>query len=100
MSRKERNNRYIGRPNWIYKRIIKTSKKWRKSYYLIRNKRTNRLLRRNYKWYWNRIKLFKGKNAKIKHKTADTSFFGSKTHIVMTPEKIIKLNEEKNKKTW
>ncbi len=31
----------------------------------------------------------KDKDAKIGHKTADTSFFGYKTHIAMTPERII-----------
>ena len=31
----------------------------------------------------------KDKDAKVGHKTADTSFFGYKTHIAMTPERII-----------
>ena len=35
------------------------------------------------------IEYSKDKDAKVGHKTADTSFFGYKTHIVMTPERII-----------
>lgn len=35
------------------------------------------------------IEYSKDKDAKIGHKTADTSFFGYKTHIAMTPERII-----------
>ena len=33
--------------------------------------------------------LSKDKDARVGHKTADTSFFGYKTHIAMTPERII-----------
>ena len=33
--------------------------------------------------------MSKDEDAKIGHKTADTSFFGYKTHIAMTPERII-----------
>ena len=35
------------------------------------------------------IEYSKDKNAKVGHKTTDTSFFGYKTHIAMTPERII-----------
>lgn len=35
------------------------------------------------------IEYSKDKDAKIGHKTADTSFFGYKTHLAMTPERII-----------
>ena len=35
------------------------------------------------------IEYSKDKDAKFGHKTADTSFFGFKTHIAMTPERII-----------
>lgn len=35
------------------------------------------------------LEYSKDKDAKIGHKTADTSFFGYKTHIAMTPERII-----------
>ena len=35
------------------------------------------------------IEYSRDKDAKIGHKTADTSFFGYKTHIAMTPERII-----------
>jgi len=35
------------------------------------------------------IEYSKDKDARIGHKTADTSFFGYKTHIAMTPERII-----------
>ena len=35
------------------------------------------------------IEYLKDKDAKVGHKTADTSFFGYKTHIAMTPERII-----------
>lgn len=35
------------------------------------------------------IEYSKDKDAKVGHKTADTSFFGYKTHIAMTPERII-----------
>lgn len=35
------------------------------------------------------LEFSKDKDAKIGHKTADTSFFGYKTHIAMTPERII-----------
>ena len=35
------------------------------------------------------IEYSKDKDAKLGHKTADTSFFGYKTHIAMTPERII-----------
>ena len=35
------------------------------------------------------IEYSKDQDAKIGHKTADTSFFGYKTHIAMTPERII-----------
>ncbi len=35
------------------------------------------------------IEYSKDKDAKIGHKTADTSFFGYKTHIAMIPERII-----------
>jgi hypothetical protein len=33
--------------------------------------------------------ISKDEDAKVGHKTADTSFFGYKTHIAMTPERII-----------
>lgn len=33
--------------------------------------------------------LSKDSDARVRHKTADTSFFGYKTHIAMTPERII-----------
>ena len=36
------------------------------------------------------LEYSKDQDAKIGHKTADTSFFGYKTHIAMTPERIIK----------
>ncbi len=35
------------------------------------------------------IEYSKDKDAKVGHKTADTSFFGYKTHVAMTPERII-----------
>ena len=35
------------------------------------------------------LEYSKDKDARIGHKTADTSFFGYKTHIAMTPERII-----------
>ena len=35
------------------------------------------------------IEYSKDQDAKVGHKTADTSFFGYKTHIAMTPERII-----------
>ena len=35
------------------------------------------------------LEYSKNQDAKIGHKTADTSFFGYKTHIAMTPERII-----------
>ena len=35
------------------------------------------------------IEYSKDKDAKVGHKTADTSFFRYKTHIAMTPERII-----------
>lgn len=35
------------------------------------------------------LEYSKDKDAKIGHKTADTSFFGYKTHIAMTPERVI-----------
>lgn len=35
------------------------------------------------------LEYSKDRDAKIGHKTADTSFFGFKTHIAMTPERII-----------
>ncbi len=35
------------------------------------------------------LEYSKDKDAKIGHKTADTSFFGYKTHLAMTPERII-----------
>ena len=35
------------------------------------------------------IEYSKDKDAKVGHKTADSSFFGYKTHIAMTPERII-----------
>ncbi len=35
------------------------------------------------------IEYSKDKDAKVGHKTADTAFFGYKTHIAMTPERII-----------
>ena len=35
------------------------------------------------------IEYSKDKDAKVGHKSADTSFFGYKTHIAMTPERII-----------
>lgn len=35
------------------------------------------------------LKLSKDEDARTGHKTADTSFFGYKTHIAMTPERII-----------
>ena len=35
------------------------------------------------------IEYSKDKDAKVGHKTADTSYFGYKTHIAMTPERII-----------
>ena len=35
------------------------------------------------------IEYSREKDAKVGHKTADTSFFGYKTHIAMTPERII-----------
>lgn len=36
-----------------------------------------------------KISLSKDEDAKVGHKTYDTSFFGYKTHIAMTPERII-----------
>ena len=35
------------------------------------------------------LEYSKDKDAKVGHKTADTSFFGYKTHLAMTPERII-----------
>lgn len=35
------------------------------------------------------LECSKDQDAKISYKTADTSFFGYKTHIAMTPERII-----------
>lgn len=35
------------------------------------------------------LEYSKDQDAKVGHKTADTSFFGYKTHIAMTPERII-----------
>lgn len=35
------------------------------------------------------LEYSKDQDAKVGHKTADTSFFGYKTHLVMTPERII-----------
>lgn len=35
------------------------------------------------------LEYSKDKDAKVGHKTADTAFFGYKTHIAMTPERII-----------
>ena len=35
------------------------------------------------------LALSKDEDAKVGHKTADTSFFGYKTHLAMTPERII-----------
>ncbi len=35
------------------------------------------------------IEYSKDKDAKVGHKTADSIFFGYKTHIAMTPERII-----------
>lgn len=35
------------------------------------------------------LEYSKNQDAKVGHKTADTSFFGYKTHIAMTPERII-----------
>lgn len=35
------------------------------------------------------IEYSKDQDARVGHKTADTSFFGYKTHIAMTPERII-----------
>ena len=35
------------------------------------------------------LEYSKDKDAKIGHKSADTSFFGYKTHLAMTPERII-----------
>lgn len=35
------------------------------------------------------LEYSKDKDAKVGHKTADTSFFGYKTHIAMTPERVI-----------
>ncbi len=35
------------------------------------------------------LEFSKDKDAKVGHKTADSSFFGYKTHIAMTPERII-----------
>lgn len=35
------------------------------------------------------IEYSKDQDAKVGHKTADTSFFGYKTHIAMTPERVI-----------
>lgn len=36
------------------------------------------------------LKISKDEDATVGHKTADTSYFGYKTHIAMTPERIIK----------
>ncbi len=36
-----------------------------------------------------KLEYSKDQDAKVGHKTADTSFFGYKTHIAMTPERII-----------
>ena len=36
-----------------------------------------------------KIEYSKDQDVKVEHKTADTSFFGYKTHIAMTPERII-----------
>ena len=35
------------------------------------------------------LEMSKDQDARIGHKTADTAFFGYKTHIAMTPERII-----------
>ncbi len=35
------------------------------------------------------LEYSKKQDEKVGHKTADTSFFGYKTHLVMTPERII-----------
>ena len=35
------------------------------------------------------LEYSKNQDAKVGHKTADTSFFGYKTHIAMTPKRII-----------
>ena len=35
------------------------------------------------------LEYSKDQDAKVEHKTADTSFFGYKTHLAMTPERII-----------
>ncbi|MEG1059214.1 MAG: IS1182 family transposase [Clostridia bacterium] len=35
------------------------------------------------------LEYSKDKDAKVGHKTADTSFFGYKTHLAMTPERIV-----------
>ena len=35
------------------------------------------------------MKISKDEDARVGHKTADTSFFGYKTHIAMTEERII-----------
>ena len=35
------------------------------------------------------LEYSKDQDAKVSHKTTDTSFFGYKTHIAMTPERII-----------
>ena len=40
----------------------------------------------------------KDEDAKIGHKTKDTSFFGYKTHIAMTPERIICAATHKRRK--
>lgn len=42
-----------------------------------------------YEIEYSKDKDAKDKDAKVGHKTADTSFFGYKTHIAMTPERII-----------
>ena len=36
------------------------------------------------------IEYLKDKDAKVSDKTSETSFFGYKTHIAMTPKRIIK----------
>ena len=35
------------------------------------------------------LEYSKDQDAKVGHKTADTSFFGYKTHMAMTPERIV-----------
>lgn len=40
------------------------------------------------------LTIAKDTDAKVEHKTSDSSFFGYKTHIAMTEERIIKLMDE------